>query len=68
MKTRVHFLKLNQSGATAIEYALIVGLMAALLIGVISGFGDKLTGLFSAINEQLDKATTTIGSTNQSVP
>jgi pilus assembly protein Flp/PilA len=57
-------LKLNQKGATAIEYALIVGLMAALLIGVFTGFGDKLSGLFTAINNKIQTATESIQNTN----
>jgi Flp pilus assembly pilin Flp len=37
--------------------------MAALLIGVLSGFSDKLSGLFTAINDRLEKTTQTIKNT-----
>ncbi len=40
----------RRTGRTAIEYGLIAGLMAALLIGVLTGFSDKLGDLFSAIS------------------
>ncbi len=63
MKTILRTLRRDQRGATAIEYALIVGLMAALLIGVLSGFSDKLSGLFTAINDRLEKTTQTIKNT-----
>jgi pilus assembly protein Flp/PilA len=63
VKTILRTLRRDQRGATAIEYALIVGLMAALLIGVLSGFSDKLSGLFTAINDRLEKTTQTIKNT-----
>nr|WP_319492056.1 Flp family type IVb pilin [uncultured Desulfobacter sp.] len=50
----------DESGATAIEYGLIVGIMAAVIITVLGAFGDKLAELFSAITEQLDSVTETI--------
>jgi len=50
----------DESGATAIEYGLIVGIMAAVIITVLGAFGDKLADLFSAITEQLDSVTETI--------
>ena len=47
----------DESGATAIEYGLIVGIMAALLITVLGGFSDHLKSLFTAISEQLESVT-----------
>ncbi|RLB08626.1 MAG: Flp family type IVb pilin [Deltaproteobacteria bacterium] len=46
----------DESGASAVEYALIAGLMAAALVGVISTFKDSLTGLFDKITGQMDQA------------
>lgn len=60
MKNPLCILKMGESGATAIEYALIVGLMAALLIGALGGLGDKLSDLFTAIGGKLNTATETI--------
>lgn len=47
----------DDSGATAVEYGLIVGLMAAILVVVISSFGDKLQDLFEAISDKIGEAT-----------
>lgn len=51
----------DESGATAIEYALIAGLMAAALIVAISAFSDQLKDLFDALTNKLEDATDTIG-------
>lgn len=53
----------DESGVTAIEYGLIAGLMAALLIGVLGGFSEKLNDLFSAIKDKLGTATDQIKNT-----
>ena len=47
---------IDESGASAVEYALIAGLMAAALVAVIGTFKDSLTGLFDKITGQMDKA------------
>ncbi len=60
MENLLQVLWKDESGATAIEYGLIAGLMAALLIGVLSGFSDKLNGLFTAINDKIGTATDNI--------
>lgn len=43
----------DQTGATAIEYGLIVGLVAAIIITVIGLFGEGLTDLFTDIKTTL---------------
>jgi pilus assembly protein Flp/PilA len=57
MKSIMKKLWENESGATAIEYGLIVGIMAALLVAVLGMFGDKLKDLFGAIADMLGDAT-----------
>ena len=64
MKGVIQALWKDESGATAIEYGLIAGLMAALLIGVLTGFSDKLSELFSAINDKIGAATDNIKQSN----
>lgn len=64
MKGLIQALWKDESGATAIEYGLIAGLMAALLIGVLAGFSDKLGELFSAINDKIGVATDNIKKTD----
>ncbi len=46
----------DESGATAVEYALIAGLMAAALVVVISSFKDSLTNLFKTITGKMKEA------------
>jgi Flp pilus assembly pilin Flp len=38
-------LRLDRGGTTAIEYALIAGLIALVLIGVMTAVGSNLTGV-----------------------
>ena len=40
----------NESGATAIEYALIASLIAVALVGILSSLGTKLSSEFSEIS------------------
>ena len=49
----IKMLKQDDSGATAIEYGLIAGAMAVLLIAGIAAFGDQLSGLFEGIGTTL---------------
>ena len=63
MKQVINILKRlwkDESGATAIEYGLIAGIMAALLVTVLGAFSDKLSGLFTAITDKLDQVTENI--------
>ncbi len=43
----------DESGVTAVEYGLIAGLTAALLVVLFSMFGDALKDLFGAITDKL---------------
>ena len=43
----------NESGATAIEYALIASLIAVALVGVLTSLGSKLSTEFSEISSNL---------------
>lgn len=40
-------------GATAVEYGLLVGLIAVVIIGAVWALGDTLTGLFSEVEEEI---------------
>jgi pilus assembly protein Flp/PilA len=46
------FLK-NQSGATAIEYGLIAGLIAVVIIGALTSLGTHIRAKFNAISGNL---------------
>ncbi|MGY1804925.1 Flp family type IVb pilin [Blastococcus sp. SYSU D00922] len=43
-------LKREEKGASAVEYALLVGLIAAAVVAAVAIFGEKLDGLFRNIN------------------
>jgi pilus assembly protein Flp/PilA len=43
----------DDSGATAIEYALIASLIAIALITVLTNLGSKLSGTFSEVSSAL---------------
>jgi pilus assembly protein Flp/PilA len=43
----------NESGATAIEYALIASLIAVFIIGSLNYLGTKLSSEFSEVANQL---------------
>jgi pilus assembly protein Flp/PilA len=42
-------------GATAVEYGLLVGLIAVVIIGVVITFGQELAGIFETITSELQK-------------
>ena len=48
-----HFLK-DESGATAIEYGLIAGLIAVVMIKALTTVGTKVSNQFSAIASKLN--------------
>ncbi|MGY1720313.1 Flp family type IVb pilin [Blastococcus sp. SYSU DS0552] len=56
-------LKNEEKGATAVEYGLMVGLIAVVIIGVVVTLGEELKGLFTEVGDGLkgagDTATTT---------
>jgi pilus assembly protein Flp/PilA len=45
----------EEKGASAVEYALLVGLIAAAVVAAVALFGPKLNALFTNINTQQTK-------------
>ena len=43
----------DESGATAIEYGLIVALIAVVIIGAVTAIGTTLNGTFTTVEESL---------------
>jgi pilus assembly protein Flp/PilA len=43
----------EETGATAVEYGLIVGLIAVVIIGAVALLGGTLSGFFTTINNKL---------------
>ena len=52
MKNFQRFMK-NESGATAIEYGLLAGLISVAIIGIAGTVGSSLVSVFTAINAAL---------------
>ena len=53
MKNLISRFKNEESGATAIEYGLIAGLVSVVIVTALVLLGPKLTGVFTAITEAL---------------
>ncbi|NYT38803.1 Flp family type IVb pilin [Allopusillimonas soli] len=47
----------DEEGATAVEYGLIVGLIAAVVVGVVATLGNQIAAAFQAIVDELPKIT-----------
>ena len=46
----------KDNGATAVEYGLLVGLIAAVIITIVALLGKQITALFTDITDGLGKA------------
>lgn len=55
-KSALKKFKRDESGATAIEYGLIAGLIAVVIIAAVSGIGGQLKTKFEAIETSLKPA------------
>jgi len=49
-------LKRDEKGATAVEYGLMVGLIAVVIIVAVTALGGQLNGLFESVSDQLGGA------------
>jgi pilus assembly protein Flp/PilA len=43
----------RERGATAVEYGLMVALIAVAIIGAVTAFGDDLTGMFKGVSSEV---------------
>jgi len=55
-KNMINRLIHDESGATAIEYGLIAGLVAVAIIAALTALGGSLTDLFTSVSDELDGA------------
>ncbi|WP_430513429.1 Flp family type IVb pilin [Pannonibacter phragmitetus] len=46
----------DESGATAIEYGLIAGLISVVIVGILQATGGSLTAVFTNVNTALQAA------------
>ncbi len=56
MKRIINFFK-EEDGATAVEYAVMVALIAAVVIGTVQVIGTNSNDAFNAVSGPLDAAT-----------
>ncbi|WP_418059468.1 Flp family type IVb pilin [Pimelobacter simplex] len=47
------FAKMDERGATAVEYGLLVALIAAIIVGVVFTLGDSLKGIFTDVETSI---------------
>lgn len=45
--------KMDERGATAVEYGLLVALIAAVIVGVVAVLGDNLRQAFTDVNTSI---------------
>jgi len=50
---RFHALTRNDRGATAVEYGLLVALIAAVIVGVVVTLGGQINSAFTSVSTQL---------------
>ena len=62
MKSLINRFVKDESGATAIEYGLIAGLLSIVIIGALAATGTSLSAIFTSIQTQLGVAATDIAS------
>ncbi len=55
MKKLVQFFK-DEEGASAVEYGLLVALIAAVIIGAVNLLGNTLRGIFFNVRNELNNA------------
>jgi pilus assembly protein Flp/PilA len=53
LQSKLTAIKADDKGATAVEYGLIVGLIAVVIVAAVTLLGTKLDGLFDTINGKL---------------
>ncbi len=54
MKTPISRFVKDESGATAIEYALIAAGISIVIVAVVSGIGTNLNAIFGSVSSQLN--------------
>ena len=63
LKQIIHFLK-DEEGASAVEYGLIVGLIAVAVVVILGTMGGKLGGLFTTVSDKIPGSTSSTTGSN----
>jgi pilus assembly protein Flp/PilA len=53
LQNRLAEIRNNERGATAVEYGIMVALIAAVIIGTVALIGDKLLAAFQTVETEL---------------
>ncbi len=53
LHARLNSLRSEEDGATAVEYGLLVSLIAVVIIGGVTALGGSLTGLFDGVADKI---------------
>jgi pilus assembly protein Flp/PilA len=61
MNKIIRFFK-DEEGATAVEYGIMVGLIAAAVIGTVILIGGKTNNAFNSVENKMSSAPFTVGS------
>ena len=48
--------KADERGATAVEYGLLVALIAAAIVAIVLTLGETLSGVFTGVNDEIGPA------------
>lgn len=64
VKTKIESIQSDESGATAVEYALIIGLIAIVIIGAVTLLGTSISNLFARARCSVVGGVWTAGITN----
>ena len=54
MLLNARFAKMEERGATAVEYGLLVALIAAAIVAIVLTLGGTLTDVFTGVNDSID--------------
>ena len=54
MLLNARFAKMEERGATAVEYGLLVALLAAAIVAIVLTLGGTLTDVFTGVNDSID--------------
>lgn len=60
MKKLINFIK-DENGQGMVEYGLIIGLIAIIVVAALVVLGPKIAGMFTSIGNSIDATTTAAG-------
>lgn len=53
IQARINSLRTEEEGATAVEYGLIVALIAAIIVGIVAILGGQIAAAFQTVVDEL---------------